>query len=442
MYSALLKHILLPLGSLFFSGNYAKHLKSWKAYDQLSSEALEELQQKRLQEILAYAQEHVPYYRNLSNTEIYRLEDLPVLNKKILREQGEHLVSDEFQIDQLDVHHSSGSSGFQSFTRMDKAHTFYLRALQTHWWSWGGYEPGKTLLQAGMTLQRGFTKKVKDILFRVHYMSAFNLTAPAISKAILKVHNRNPKYIAGYPSALNEIAKHALEQDQKTSFMALISYGDKLFDNYAKNFENAFDDPTIINTYGCAEGLLMACTADLPYYYIMSPHVVVEILDDAGNKVPDGTLGNVVVSCLTNKAMPLLRYRLGDLGILLPKDAYPENRRFNYPLLQTLVGRETDVIKTPNGNTLIVHSFTGIIEYIDEIKQFKILQQSATKIDVQYLTDHGGPLAEASLQHLIKKLTELTESTMQFEFHKVDAIAPSPSGKPQIIQINWNKNQP
>jgi len=440
VYSALLKHILLPLGSLFFSGNYSKHLKAWKAYDLLSSEAMEELQQKRLQEILAYARKNVPYYRNLSLTKNATLEDWPILTKQILRAHNDDLLSEEFKINELDVHHSSGSSGVQSFTRMTKAHTFYLRALQTHWWSWGGYEPGKTLLQAGMTLQRGFTKKVKDVLFRVHYMNAFNLKAPAISKTLSAVHTQQPKYIAGYPSALNEIAKHALQNNEQTSFKALISYGDKLFDSYAKNFEKAFDSPMIINTYGCAEGLLMACTADLPYYYIMSPHVVIEIVDDEGHKVPDGTMGNVVVSCLTNKAMPLLRYRLGDLGILLPKEAYPANRKFNYPLLQTLVGRETDVIKTPNENTLIVHSFTGIFEYVNEIKQFKILQQSATLIEVQYITDHKEQLSAHDLELLTKKLDELTEGTMQFEFNLVSSIPPSPSGKPQIIQINWNKN--
>lgn len=441
MYSALLKHILLPLGSLFFSGNYTKQLKSWKAYDQLSSEALEDLQEKRSREIFTYATQHVPYYRNLQLSGNAKLKDLPILTKEILRAEANQLVSDEFDSESLDIHRSSGSSGVQSFTKMTKAHTFYLRALQTHWWSWGGYEPGKTLLQAGMTIERGFTKKIKDILFRVHYMNAFHLTAAAISKAISAVRTQQPKFIAGYPSALNEIAEQVIKNNEQTSFEALISYGDKLFDHHANNFEKAFLSPTIINTYGCAEGLLMACTADLPYYYIMSPHVVLEIVDDQGNTVPDGTMGHVLVSCLTNKAMPLLRYRLGDLGIMLPKASYPMQRRFNYPLLQKLVGRETDVIKTPHGNTLIVHSFTGIFEYVDAIKQFKIIQQSEKLIEVQYITDNNEPLSDSVMESLVRQLDDLTDGTMQFEFRLVDAIAPSPSGKPQIIQINWNKRQ-
>ena len=122
----------------------------------------------------------------------------------------------------------------------------------------------------------------------------------------------------------------------------------------------------MIDTYGCAEGLLMAIKADENYYNIMSPHVKLEIVDDNGQPVTDGEMGNVLVTCLTNKALPIIRYKLGDLAIKLPKAEYPISRELNYPLLKKVIGRETDVVKTKNGTTLNVHSFTGVLEYYGE----------------------------------------------------------------------------
>jgi phenylacetate-CoA ligase len=401
----------------------------------MSAVELEKNQAEKLTKILSYTIGNVPYYKNSGLPKTASLADFPILTKSILRKQGDSLISDEFKKEKLEKNHSSGSSGVQSFTYMDYEHKFFLRALQTHWWTWGGYLPGKILLQAGMSLKRGFTKKVKDIFFRVTYMDAFNLSEKGIKKNLERVKNKSPKHLAGYPSALNEIALVAIKEDKAYAFKSLISYGDKLFDKYRDNFNKAFENPSIINTYGCAEGLLMACTADLPYYYIMSPHVFIEIVNDEGEPVKDGERGHILVTCLTNFAMPLIRYKLGDLGIMLPKDNYPKKRKFNYPLLQELTGRETDVIKAPNGNVLIVHSFTGIIEFYDEIKQFKVIQVTKNKMVIEYITDTSEELSLNTRKEIGGEILSLVDNSMEISFKLVTEIAPSPSGKPQIVEI-------
>src|SRR5690606_35689463 len=151
--------------------------------------------------------------------------------------------------------------------------------------------------------------------------------------------------------------------------------------------------------------------------------------------VPDGQRGHILVTCLTNYAMPLIRYKLGDLGILLPKEKYPEKRRFNYPLLQEMTGRETDVIHAPNGNVLIVHSFTGILEYYQEIKQYKVIRTRSDELVIEYITENGEGLEENVKQDILQKLSNLTAGSMQISFKPVTEILPSPSGKPQIIEI-------
>lgn len=405
----------------------------------MSAEELENIQDENLKKVLRYASDHVPYYRSLKLPEDAPLQNFPILTKTILRGESERLISEKFDKESLEVNHSSGSSGVQSFTYMSYEHKFYLRALQTHWWMWGGFRPGEHLFQAGMSTKRGLTKKLKDIFFRAKYMNAFKLTQKAILKELERVENKNPKHIAGYPSALNEIALTAISENKIYPFESLISFGDKLFDHYKKNFDLAFKNPKIINTYGCAEGILLACQADLPYYYIMSPHVYLEIVNDKGELLNDGERGHILVTCLSNFAMPLIRYKLGDLGIKLPKSEYPTAYRFNYPLLQEVTGRETEVIKAPNGNILIVHSFTGILEYYGEIKQFKAIQTSKTEILIEYTTDSKSKIPVHIENEAREKLLNLVNHSMDISFSLVENIASSPSGKPQIIEIRNTK---
>ena len=182
---------------------------------------------------------------------------------------------------------------------------------------------------------------------------------------------------------------------------------------------------------------MVAAQYDLQYYYILSPHVYVEILDDDNNPVPDGEMGNIVVTRLDCFSMPLIRYKIGDLGILLPRDEYPKQRKYAYPLLKQIVGRETDVVVLPDNSKLVVHSFTGIFEYIPEIKQFKVIQEDKEGITIEYIksktfTDQALQRAEEELRNYIK------DANFHIKFKNVEYIAPSKSGKPQIVESRIN----
>lgn len=434
-YNFILKHFILPIGDRFLGGNYLKNIKAWYAYDKKSEAELLSIQRENLKDILVYARENVPFYANQDSSS---LSSFPILTKTILREQASSLISIEFDISKLDKHHSSGSSGVQSFTYMTDEHKFYLRALQTHWWGWSGYQVGDPLLQFGISQRRSFVKQLKDLFYRCDYVKAFGLSDMELRQILKRLSKRKQVYIAGYPSVVNQLAKAKLEPHTYTNIKGVICFGDKLFDHYKSNIYKAFgNELKLIDTYGCAEGLLMACKYDLDYYYIMSPHVYIEIVNEDGSPVADGIMGHVLVTCLTNKAMPLIRYKLGDLAIKLPKEDYPDRRLLNYPLLQKVVGRETDIVKTSKGITLNVHSFTGVLEYYQDIKQYKIIQNELDTIIIEYIPNSpNNPVSIAVLEEITAKFHELTNHCLKLEFKAVKSISSSPSGKPQIIESN------
>ena len=433
-YNTLLKHLILPIGDVIFSGSYLKYLKQWQDYDGKSESELKSIQEKNLNAILNYSKKHVPYYKNLN---IQNLGDFPVLTKQILRNSSHDLVSDEFKIQDLDKHHSSGSSGVQSFTYMTKDHTFFLRALQTNWWHWSGYKLGDNLLQFGISQERSVLKKIKDFFFRCTYVKAFGLSETELENILKKVSNKKQLFIAGYPSVINQLAKVSINMEITPDVSGVICFGDKLFKSYKETIYKAFGDQIkLVDTYGCAEGLLMACKHDLDYYYIMSPHVFIELVDDDGNPVKDGEIGHVLATCLTNKAMPLIRYKLGDLAVKLPIKNYPNSQKLKYPLLQKVIGRETDIVKTNHGITLNVHSFTGVLEYYQCIKQYKIIQNDLDSIIIEYIVDAKHDFNETILIEIKDKLNVLTHNCLDINFNKVKKIKATKSGKPQIIESN------
>jgi phenylacetate-CoA ligase len=183
---------------------------------------------------------------------------------------------------------------------------------------------------------------------------------------------------------------------------------------------------------------MIAAQKDLEFMYIMSPNVYLEILDDNGNVVPDGLMGNVVVTSLVAKSMPLIRYKIGDLAIKLPKSEYPVKRDLQLPLLKKVIGRDTDIVKTPSGKFMVVHTFTGIFEHFTEIEQFCIVQHNIESIEILYIPRE---IFKISILHSIEDLIQkyLEEPSFKIFFKEVECIPPTPSGKPQIIISNISK---
>ncbi len=435
MYQYILNSVIIPIGAILFRSKYPKYLKLWRSYDALSSADLKSLQNKNLTTILHYAKEHVPYYRSLNLKEGSLLSDFPILTKDLIRKHSGDLCSNNFRKEDLEKHHSSGSSGVQSFTYMTSDYRFKVLAIQTHWWEWGGFIQGDPSLQTGISPKRSFLKLLKDLFFKVEYVEAFTLNDAKIEYHLSRVRKKKKKHLVGYPSALHVIAQYLIKKGETIPFESLISHGDKLFDHYREAYKIAFENPKIVNTYGCAEGLMMACQIDLDYYYIMSPEIVIEIVDDRGTVLEDGEVGFIVVTGLTNFAMPLIRYRLGDMGIILPKNEYPATSRFNYPLLKKVIGRETDIITTQNGNKLTVHSFTGILEYYPEIKQYKVIQLRKNEVVIEYVIEDEKQFNSQRLERAKKELISLLGAGAILSFKNVQKISSSPSGKPQIIEI-------
>jgi len=434
IYNIFLEKIILPVLDVFVGSSYIKSLKRWRKIDALSENELDELQKNRLRETLSFASEKVPFYKKLNLIEEINTKDwlqkFPIISKNDLRDNLDDLLAESKK--SLVKIISSGSSGVRTEVYMNQTDISSLRAGNTHWWEWGGYQIGSSLLQTGITTERSLFKKIKDIVFNVTYINAFALSEKQLKKICKNLSNKKQKYVLGYSSSLNVIAEYALENEYMIHLESVICLGDKLFSHYRKNIEKAFHCK-VYETYGSSEGFLVASQYDLDYLYINTPQVYLEILNDNGEPVEDGQIGHVVVTRLDNTAMPLIRYRLGDLCVKLPRQHYPEKRAFAYPLLEKVIGRSTDLVILPDGKKLVVHSFTGVFEHFREIKQFKVIQNSVKGIEIEFIPSEV--YNKGVLIKIENRLQEFIQNeSFRIIFKEVNYISATKSGKPQIIK--------
>ncbi|MAD12257.1 MAG: hypothetical protein CMC04_06005 [Flavobacteriaceae bacterium] len=437
-YNNFLERFVLPLGDLVNRSDVFKQLKYWRNVCKMSEIEINELQSDNLKEVLNYSTKNIPFYKEFKRYENLKpehwIKKFPVMDKSIIKQNLDKLINPNEN--SLIKKSTSGSSGEQGTFYMNEKEQSLNRAIQILWWEWSGWKMGSPILQTGMTLKRGWLKKCKDFFLKTHYYSAFDLSESETLDIIQKFRKKKNFYMGGYASSLYAYAKIAKDNNIKDiNFRHAISWGDKVFPHYRKLFKDVFVSE-ILDTYACSEGLMMASQADLSYYYIMSPHVFIEILDENNNEVKDGDLGHVVVTRLDSRAMPLIRYKPGDLAIKLKKEDYPKSRKFNFPLLEKIIGRDTDIVFSPKGKFLIVHFFTVIFEFEESIKQFRVVQSSFDKFKIEYIKNNNFDLKTLDL--LEKEMCDNANEKLNIIWKEVFIIPPTKSGKPQIIESNLN----
>ena len=223
----------------------------------------------------------------------------------------------------------------------------------------------------------------------------------------------------------------------QANFKSAISWGDKMFAHYRKKIQKVFNCE-VYETYASAEGFMIATQKDLDYLYQMSTHVKLEIVDDEGNEVEDGQIGHVIVTNLNAYSMPLIRYRIGDLAIKLPKSQKPKNAALGFPCLAKVIGRDTDLVKTPSGKYMVVHSFTGIFEHIPEIKQFYVVQERIEGMIIKYIPNEH--FTSEILDKVKQIILDYLQEDFDIQFEEISEVPPTPSGKPQIIVSKLKNN--
>lgn len=107
----------------------------------------------------------------------------------------------------------------------------------------------------------------------------------------------------------------------------------------------------LYDIYGLTEiygpGIAISCDHECGMHYF-DDYIYCEIIDPhTGKPVPDGTVGELVITTLKKEGAPLIRYRTHDLTRFVPGECPCGNP---YPRIDTLVGRTDDMVKVKGVN--------------------------------------------------------------------------------------------
>jgi phenylacetate-CoA ligase len=394
---------------------------------------------QHLQILLKTAYQEVPFYRSILDENRVKWEDIkspaelqriPVVTKDMLGPQYPDRTTRSTGLKTYEVC-SSGSTGKNFRVREDAETAGHYRASFLLALRWAGWQMGERHMQTGMTLDRSWERRLKDSILRCDYVSAYALDDDHLDAALDVLDTKKIEHLWGYPGSLYFLAKRALQRGWNRPLRSLVTWGDNLFKHYRNTIEHTFGT-RVFDTYGCAEGFQIAaqCGADANYH-LHSMDVIVEFLDNDGRPVAEGELGNIVVTRLHPGPMPLIRYRVGDLGISGGHQPCACGRGFE--LLASVQGRDTDVVVTPAGNRLIVHFFTGLLEGFQEIDCFQVLQEELGSMVIRVVSSCPGAITPATEDRIIRVLREHGAIGITIAIEQVSEIAPEASGKRRFV---------
>jgi len=327
---------------------------------------------------------------------------------------------------------SSGSSTGTSFPVQEDAETAghyrasFLLALE-----WAGWRLGERHLQTGITVSRSWDRRLKDIFFRCHYVSAWQVDDAHLDRTLDALEQRRIKHLWGYPSRLYRLAKRAIQRGWNLPLKTLVTWGDALYPHYRATIERAFAAP-VLDTYGCGEGFQVAAQCGFaPHYHVHSLDVIVEFLDDHGKPVSEGELGDVVVTRLHPGPMPLVRYRVGDIARSGGQRTCGCGRGFE--ILETVEGRATDVVTTPSGHRLMPCFFTDLFAQFPEVDHFQVVQEELGAILVRVVPARPGAIDNVVERNIAAAFRSCGPADLTLCFERVVEIPLAVSGKPRLF---------
>lgn len=397
-------------------------------------------QQAALAGLLRHCAANIPYYAELiaaggngyETDAIEYLRGLPLLTKDIVRAQFERLQSSDLGQRRWAYNTSGGSTGEPVKLIQDREFQDRQMAIQLLSFQWAGRQLGEPALHVWGSVRdilQGSERWQMRILNRLsndRYRNAFRMTPDTMRSVLKQISDERPKLIVAYVQSIYELARFAQREGIAIApQQAIATSAGTLYPTMRATIESVFGC-RVYDRYGSREvGDIAAECEQHAGLHVFPFGNYAEIVDEDGQPVPNGVEGNIVVTNLNNYAMPLVRYAIGDRGIMAQPGACACGR--GGQILQRVSGRSIDVFLMRDGTHVDGAWFFPMLWARDWVRKFQIIQADYAwvvfRVALQgaYRTDE---LEEITYQ---TRLVMGAECRVDFEF--VDDIAPSPSGK-------------
>jgi phenylacetate-CoA ligase len=416
-------------------------LRDMEAAQWMPPERLLQLQKERLRNFLALAVENVPYYRDrfrelhLQVQEVRSVADLaviPCLSKQDIRENSERMRSRE--AGKVTQFATGGSTGqplifYLGPTRVSSDVAARMRAEA--WFGVGIGDREYAIWGSPVELSKqDRLRNLRDRILRTRLLPAFEMSPATMTHYLDEMSRTRCTRVFGYPSSIALLCDHARREGRdlrRLGVRVVFVTAEYLQDEWRHAIQEAFGCP-VANGYGGRDSGFVAQECPAGGMHITADRIIVEIVDEQGNPLPPGQIGEIVVTHLDTPEMPFIRYRTGDVGALATRLCSCGR---TLPLLERIEGRETDFIVAPDGRIMHGLSLMYVIREIEGVAGFRITQKQLTEFEVELVcADNYDSGSEVRIREGFQRRMR---APVKVAIRYREAIPPTSSGKTRYV---------
>lgn len=432
MLDTLNRHFVQPL---IAAKRRSRHLRNYRHLNKTQFDSPDTVRARQLSMLkaqLRHAYATVPFYQRtwaaagVHPDDVKSLDDFrhfPIVSKTDIRKHAAEMLSDVYHGKKLRTKTTSGSTGVPLVIKLDERGAQWKAGCVLRADEWSGWRLGQRVAKVwGNPEYRHFGLRgriTNHFVDRAIYLDTINLTEGRIREFVAAVRRHRPGLVFGHAHSLYMLAcvlnKSGIDDIRPNG---CISTAMPLHDYQRKAIETALGVP-VTNRYGCEEVSLIACQCERHKgLHVAAESVYVEVKGG-------GQTGPLLVTDLSNFAMPLIRYQIGDVATL--SDTPCECGR-GLPVLEKVEGRDADYVVTPAGSLISGISLTeNFAVLIKGAAQVQIIQETVTHLRVRMVRD---PIWDTESERQIRELVLKTFGpTMTYDLEFVDLIPQEPSGK-------------
>jgi phenylacetate-CoA ligase len=421
----------------------------------LTKQELEELRWARLKRLLDYAYEAVPFYRSLWQEcgidprkfdSIENFSELPIVDKEILTRAQHEQRFPSASGKKYDVAYTSGTTGSRfkimfTLETYQKKYASHLRQMYATGWRLGF--KSATLHYSGHSQFRGkYTGRPDDrepfmgirevalmLAHRRKNLIPYHAALISDDEVLLSWYNALTVYKPylfetldyNLPLLKDFIERRNLPPVDIPKVVVLGTYSAR-----RRNELQNFFSTEVFNRYSPheMEGLAFSCNVHRGMH-IASDCYHIEFVDPSDRLVDCGEMGEIIVTDMDNYLMPLIRYRVGDVGYAIEE---PCTCGRAMPLMGDLDGRTRDCFTDAKGARIAPSKIAAVLHDEPDVVLFQVTQDEALQITANIIV--RSPRAAVDLCSNIQlRLANLVGEGLPLKVKVVDNLSLEANGK-------------
>lgn len=405
-----------------YGKSYVETFQFLKENENWTEEEIKNYQLNKINQLLNYCIEKIPFYKELHRKNQIKLpiknfkelEKIPILTKKIIRENFEKLQSGDLKKLKAKIVNTGGSTGEPLKLYKSKENHIKEAAFIDYYLEKMGVNINKKrkITIRGAIPKEGIAEKCGNELI----MSSYLINKNNIRFYIEEIEKFNPEFIHVYPSSIYLISKYINELKLQINVpnLKVILSSSEIFNKKQKTLVEEVFKCKILDLYGNTENSVQAISVTGDIGYKFNPYYsYVEIINN-----------EIVATAFNDLSMPLIRYATGD------EIEKVDNNNF------IIKGRKQDYIVGKNDKKYPV---VGIIfgqhfSCFENIDNFQIYQNEKGKIELKI--EKNSEISQEKEKEIIDNLKRATQNSLEVKINYVEKIERTRVGKYKFLIQN------